>query len=66
MSPLPGMVERERSSESKMLTDTVWKDTVWKDVWKPVWASAPIPIPFKDGVYFMIPMGGGVIYLKKL
>jgi hypothetical protein len=49
-----------------MLTGTVWKDTVWKDVWKAVWKAASTPIPFKDGLYFMEKMGGGVIYLKKL
>jgi hypothetical protein len=48
-----------------MLTGTVWKDTVWKSVWKAVW-KAPSVVTFEDGMYFMIPVGGGVVYLKQL
>jgi len=28
--------------------------------------GTPVVPSYKDGLYFMIPMGGGVIYLKQL
>ena len=51
-----------------MLTGTVWKDTVWKDVWKAVWAAPEVAVVlhWKNGLYFMEQLGGGIVYLKQL
>jgi hypothetical protein len=49
-----------------MMTGTVWKDTVWKDVWKAVWAKPTAVGPFTDGPYFTLKMGRNITYIKKL
>lgn len=49
-----------------MLTGTVWKDTVWKDVWKAVWEAPSVPVPSSGGVYFILPVSDETVYLKQL
>jgi len=49
---------------------TCWATNCWAtDSWATgSWADGGTPVvpTYKDGLYFMIPMGGGVIYLKQL
>ena len=47
---------------------TCWVTTSWEsDAWAVgSWAGGSTAVPWGDGLYFMIPMGGGVIYLKRL
>lgn len=46
---------------------TCWATTSWAtDAWAVgSWADATL-LRWKDGLYLMIPMGGGVVYLKQL
>jgi hypothetical protein len=49
---------------------TCWVQTSWaSDAWvESSWAEASTPPTpqWKDGLYMMVPMGGGVVYLKQL
>lgn len=47
---------------------TCWATGAWgTGVWGTgTWADIAIAGPFEDGPYLMIPMGGNIVYLKKL
>lgn len=34
-----------------MLTGTVWADTVWRDVWKPIWAARRVRPLLTDTIW---------------
>ena len=47
---------------------TCWATGCWAtDSWATgSWGSGSSAAPFDDGLYFLIPMAGGVFYIKKL